>query len=114
MHEKVKEAWTPPPAGVLHCDGKLMATLDGGGKEERLPVLISGDGGTKLLGVPQLPPAEPLQVGEHIAAAAVGLVKEWAAEDSIVGMCFDTTNVNSGIFTTVSQKNCLLLKCLTV
>ena len=62
-----------------------------------LPVLISGDGGTKLLGVPQLPPSEPLQVGEHTAAAAVGLVKEWAAEDSIVAMCFDITAANSGI-----------------
>ena len=51
----IKTNWTPPPVALLHWDGKLMDTLDGGVKEERLPILLSGLGGTKLLGVPALP-----------------------------------------------------------
>ena len=31
-----------------------METLDGRTKEERLPILLSGAGGMKLLGVPQI------------------------------------------------------------
>ena len=92
----VKEGWRPPAAAVLHWDGKLMDTLDGATTEERLPVLVSGIGGTKLLGVPAVPHPEPLKAGEGIAKAAVGLVKEWQAEECIVAMCFDTTAVNSG------------------
>ncbi len=40
--QEIKENWKPPHKGILHWDGKLMETLDGIGKEERLPVLISG------------------------------------------------------------------------
>ena len=73
-----------------------MSTLDGSSKEERLPVLVSGIGGTKLLGVPAISKAAPLEGGDAIAKAAVGLAKEWEAKESIVGMCFDTTNLNAG------------------
>ena len=73
-----------------------MSTLDRTSKEERLPVLMSGIGGTKLFGVPAVPRPEPLKGGEGIAKAAVGLAREWKAEDSIVAMCFDTTTINSG------------------
>ena len=88
----MKEGWSPPPTAVLQWDGKLMTTLDGASKEERLPVLVSG----KLLGVPAIPKAEPLKAGEGIAKAAVGLVKQWKASEGIVAMCFDTTNINAG------------------
>lgn len=41
--EEIKDNWKPPSKGVVHWDGKLMQTLDGFGKEERLPVLLSGE-----------------------------------------------------------------------
>ena len=76
-----------------------METLDGSSsKEERLPVLVSGVEGPKLLGVPSLPPAAPRQpFGDLIAAETVRLLQEWGAADSIRGMVFDTTSTNSGI-----------------
>ena len=40
---------------VVHWDGKLMASLDYKDTDDRLPVLVSGVNGTKLLGVPALP-----------------------------------------------------------
>ena len=56
MSEKIKQNWAPPRISVLHWDEKLMSTLDNQYiQEERMPVLISGNGHTKLLGVPKLP-----------------------------------------------------------
>ena len=52
--EKIIENWTPPAVANIHWDGKLMEASDGVGKVERLPVLLSGIGGTKLLGVPAI------------------------------------------------------------
>ncbi|RXG61615.1 hypothetical protein Avbf_14231, partial [Armadillidium vulgare] len=40
---------------VVHWDGKLIATQDSKDTDDRLPVLVSGFNGTKLLGVPPLP-----------------------------------------------------------
>ena len=37
---------------VLHWDGKILPELFGSGDVDRLPVLVSGDGIDKLLGVP--------------------------------------------------------------
>ena len=54
--------------------------------------------GSKLLGVPSLPPAAPRQpFGDLIAAETVRLLQEWGAADSIRGMVFDTTSTNTGI-----------------
>ena len=82
---------------VVHWDGKLMTTLDGGRTAERLPVLLSGESGTKLLGVPALPPLqEGDAVGRLIAEATVGLLQQWNCCDFVRGMCFDTTASNTG------------------
>ena len=41
--QEIKTNWKPPAKGIVHWDGKLMQTLDGVGKEERLPILLSGE-----------------------------------------------------------------------
>ena len=94
--EHMRSEWTPPEVGLLHWDGKQMSTLDGGGEEERLPVLLSGVGGTKLLGAPALPPRENQPMGDLIAEAAVGCAERWNCTSSVVGMVFDTTASNTG------------------
>ena len=94
--ENIKSDWTPPRIGVLQWDGKLMHTLDGFGKEERLPVLISGIGGSKLLGVPAIHNKSSDSTGKLIAQATVPLLEEWNCKDSVVGMVFDTTASNTG------------------
>ena len=96
--QRVREDWVPPAVGIVHWDGKLMPSLQGGSsKEERLPVLVTDVRGTKLLGAPTLP--EGLGEGETggaIADAVVKQLKDWKADDGIVGMVFDTTSSNTG------------------
>ena len=96
--DRVRQEWTPPAVGVVHWDGKLMPSLQGGpSKEDRFPVLVSGTGGTKLLGAPALPKGLGKgETGGAIADATVALLQEWEAEDSIAGMSFDTTSANTG------------------
>ena len=55
VYKQLKEDWVPPKVASIHWDGKLMETQDGKGNVERLPILVSGIGGIKLLGVPALP-----------------------------------------------------------
>lgn len=95
--KRLHSSWKASPVSVLHWDGKLMSTLAGGGTEERLPTLVSGEAGTKLLGVPALPELEQGEaVGRLIAEATVGMLQQWDCEDCIKGMCFDTTASNTG------------------
>ena len=94
--QKIKSDWEPPGIGLLHWDGKLMETLDGASKEERLPVLLSGIGGTKLLGVPAIQSTNSEPMGKQIALHTVALLVEWNCKDSVCGMVFDTTSTNTG------------------
>ena len=73
-----------------------METLDGKGKIERLPILVSGIGGIKLLGVPALPFKSTERAGALISEASYNPIKQWGCEESISGMVFDTTSANTG------------------
>ena len=71
ISSKIRGNWTAPRKSALHWDGKLMKPLDGSiqygkTKEERLPVLISGLGGTKLLGVPALSRNSATKYGDKV------------------------------------------------
>ena len=47
---QIKEAWNPNSTMAIHWDGKLMSSLENKDvKEERMPVLVSGIHGVKLL-----------------------------------------------------------------
>ena len=95
----MKDGWQAPAVGMLHWDSKQLSMLDGGGVEERLPVLLSGAGGTKFLGAPALPPLDGRPVGDLIADAALGCADQWNCKDCIIGMVFDTTSSNTGMNT---------------
>ena len=93
----IQKSWVKPSQAFLHWDGKTMDALDKMGKEERLPVLVSGIGGVKLLGVPILKKLkEKLKKGTQIAEASVDLLNQWECKDNIVGLVFDTTASNTG------------------
>ena len=97
LANKIKESWVPPTVGVLHWDGKLMDTLDNEfAVEERLPILLSGSGGVKLLGVPTLAHKSTDKTGPMIAKAAKDLLDEWSCAEVVIGMVFDTTSSNTG------------------
>ena len=50
---------------MVHWDGKILPEMRGQGKVDRLPILVSGDGMEKLLGVPKLAAGTGEQEAEH-------------------------------------------------
>ena len=60
---------------------------------ERLPVIISGAGTTKLLSVPK----PPVETGEAMAKAVVNCFENWNIKDDIQAVSFDTTSSYTGI-----------------
>jgi hypothetical protein len=69
-----------------------ISAIFGEGSVDRLPVLVSGDGMDKLLGVPKVSSG----TGENEATAVNKLVAEWQLIEKVQAMCFDTTSVNTG------------------
>lgn len=68
--------------------------------DDRLPVLLSGEGGVKLLGVPKLPVKSGQPMGSLIADASFDLLDKWGCSHDILGsMVFDTTASNTGHLT---------------
>ena len=63
-----------------------------GKREDRLPIVVTGEGTSKLLAVPALPNGTAATEAEAIRQAIV----DWDLADKIVAMSFDTTNTNSG------------------
>lgn len=101
MAEAIKDQWIPAPISVLHWDEKLMETLDDKYLlDERMPVLLSGMGKTKLLGVTKLPTHSTDKQGTVVSSSVCALLKEWDIDtDCIKFMSFDTTSANTGHLT---------------
>lgn len=81
---------------IVHWDGKLLPELSNQPmkKVERLPIVVSGMNVEQLLGVPALDESTGVNEADVIFEA----LNEWNITDNIVGMCFDTTAVNTGKF----------------
>ena len=73
-----------------------MEASDGVGEVERLPVMLFGIGGTKLLGVPAVRHKSSSFDGSLIADASDELIKIWNCQNSLAGMVVDTTSSNIG------------------
>ena len=67
--------------------------------EDRLPILLSGVGGVKLLGVPTLSYKSTEKAGPLIAEATRNLLEESDCAENVTGMVFDTTASNNGAIT---------------
>ena len=79
---------------VLHSHGKLLPALSGTpNKEDRIAVILSGQGVEKLLGVPRIDSGK----AALIAKVCYSMVDEWNFQNNIVGLSFDTTAVNTGM-----------------
>jgi len=65
----------------------------GNDKVDRLSVIVSGAGLSKLLGVPRFPSG----TGAAMAKAVVDSLEEWGVKDRVVSMSFDTTSSNTGV-----------------
>jgi len=77
---------------VVHWDGKLMADLSGNVHIDRLPVIVTTHGVAQLLKVSKMPGG----TGEHQSSAVVQALDECNLQHRVVGMCFDTTSLNTG------------------
>jgi len=77
---------------VVHWDGNLLKDLTEKQHVDRLPILVTGLGVHKLLGVPKLVGG----TGENTAAAVYGALDDWGVTHRVQGMCFDTTSSNKG------------------
>src|SRR6218665_102077 len=81
---------------VVHWDGKLLQDLTGKEHVDRLPVLVSGHGVNKLLGVSKLTSG----TGENMAAAVYTLLQDWSVADWSVA----NTGNRAGAFILLEQK----------
>lgn len=88
---QIKKAFQPDIPLTVHWDGKILPNSEGR-KEDRLPILVTGLGVSKLLAAPSLPNGTAVVEASAIVAA----VKDWGIEQNVSAMCFDTTAVNSG------------------
>jgi len=77
---------------VLHWDGKLLPDLCEKVKVDRLPIVISFEGITQLLGVPKLLNG----TGVNQAKAIFESLEEWSIIDKVQAVCCDTTASNTG------------------
>jgi hypothetical protein len=83
---------------VVHWDGKIMtdSTNTENFKQncDRIAVVVSGLDVTKVLGIPKASSGS----GEAQATVTYDLLKKWDLVDKIVGMSFDTTSSNTGVY----------------
>ena len=77
---------------VLHWDSKLLPTLCGAEKKDRLPIIVTFQGKEKLLEISEIPAA----TGQDQATAVFQTVQKWGIEENIQALCFDTTASNTG------------------
>ena len=79
---------------VLHFNGKLLPAHSGtSNKEDRIAVVVSGQGVEKLLGVPRI----DSDTAALIAEVCYSMVDKWNLQNNNVGLSFDTTAVNTGM-----------------
>jgi len=76
----------------VHWDGKILPDITGKDNVDRLPILVSGDGVSKLLSVPKLESG----TGEAISNAVIESLFDWSITDRVQSLSFDTTASNTG------------------
>lgn len=91
-----------------HWDGKMLSDLTSKEKRleitDRLAIVLSANGKTKLLRVPKILNG----TGRIQADAVFNALADWNVLDKIKAMCFDTTASNTGI----RNGTCVLLEKL--
>ena len=98
--KRIKDNLKCPDACFIHWDGKILQ-LGKSISSDRCCVYISGINfdaevpiTTKLLGIPEVPNS----TGSAQEKAVLKLLAEWDIENSVVGLVFDTTSSNTGIW----------------
>lgn len=80
---------------VVHWDAKTMSSTENPKiNAHRLSVVVTTAGEEQILGVPEVTSGK----GVTEAEAVEEILKDWKLENDVVGMCYDTTFSNSGIY----------------
>ena len=98
----IKTKFKPPKRSVIHFDGKMLGD-NSGNFGDHLAVMISGNTDECRSG--KLISAKIIKdsTGESQANEVVSVAEDWNVADTIVGMCFDTTASNTGMFFTCNM-----------
>jgi hypothetical protein len=99
ISESIKDQWQAPDHLLVHFDDKLTPVLTHHStkqKEKRLPVVVSGNGETKLLGIPSIGKKLTNIYGATVSTTVAGLLNQWNCLENIRGFVFDTTTSNTG------------------
>ena len=70
---EIMAAFSPGVPLMVPWDGKIVPAADGAPSEDRLPILVSGDGVAKLLAVPKLANG----TGHAVATAVLEALNDW-------------------------------------
>ncbi|KAF2896239.1 hypothetical protein ILUMI_09936 [Ignelater luminosus] len=87
---------------VVHWDTKLLRSVTGIEKQDRLPVIVKTLLTEQLLGVPLIPSGS----GKEISNAVFNTLEKWDLGDKVQAFVFDTTSSNIGRF----NRACTLLE----
>ncbi|XP_008549014.1 uncharacterized protein LOC103572268 [Microplitis demolitor] len=87
----IKDSFKPDTCLTVHWDSKLMRTTTSSQTEDRLAVLVTGEGVTTLLNIPIIDRAS----GINQATAIYNTFLEWNISDQVRSLCFDTTASNT-------------------
>ncbi|KAK3931739.1 Kynurenine 3-monooxygenase [Frankliniella fusca] len=90
----VKKNFKPTVGLTVHWDGKKVRDYHGDELLDRLPILVSGHGVSKLLSAPALKHG----TGLAQATAVHSNLLEWNVAEKTVAMCTDTEAANTGKF----------------
>ena len=95
MHQEIKDSFVRPERAVVHWDGKTLVALSPDLKNH-IVVMISGDAPHttqgKFISVKELASGRGVDESDEVIAALI----EWGLQNCTCGMCFDTTNSNTG------------------
>ncbi|GBL92718.1 hypothetical protein AVEN_119108-1 [Araneus ventricosus] len=88
----VAKNYAPKHPITIHWNSKILRDIMGIEIVDRLPVIVSGDGEEKLLGVPKLQSG----TGKNAAEAIYKILEQWDLVNQVIAMSVDTTSVNTG------------------
>ncbi|XP_057329829.1 uncharacterized protein LOC130670438 [Microplitis mediator] len=88
----IRESFKPDTALTIHWDSKLMKSSNFSESEDRLAILVSGQGITKLLAIPKIDGS----TGINQATAVFEVISDWNLSNQVRSLCFDTTASNTG------------------
>ena len=95
--EGVKKSWSYPEVGNVHYYCKFMEFIrDPTEQVDKLLILLSAIGGSKLLGIAYLLVQSSIAAGKQTANATMPLLSDWKSASCLAGVVLYLTSSNTG------------------